>query len=115
MKNSREKWVGLIRVVQVDGVDVLGIDRGAFATTIAWCDSELMFRSIVESALAENGLRLVGLKDVDPCEERLRESTVPEDFMAAMAEVGPESPVVFLDFHTYPLHEDGSEEDVIGD
>ncbi|WP_010586466.1 hypothetical protein [Schlesneria paludicola] len=105
MKSTRTKWVGLVQVEQDDGIEILGIGRAAFVTTIAWCASELMFRSVVETALAATGLRLVDVEEVETCETRLRENSVPDAFIAAMSEVGAENPVVFLDFRTYPLNE----------
>jgi len=100
-----EKWVGLVEVRQFNGVKVLGENRGAHVTTLVFCSGKESYDLIVENALTENGLGLVMSEDVETCEERLRNFDACDEFKKAMDQVSKYNPVVFMDFHTFPLDE----------
>lgn len=98
------KWVGLVQVIQNDGVyHVLGENRGAHATVLAWCEDEADFDVVVANALTKDGLQLVDTEDVETCEERLHEFETDRKFRDAVAKLSESNPVVYMDFHTFPI------------
>ena len=104
-KKSHTKWVGLLEVSQAKGVETLGVDRGAHVTVVAWCSCESDYREKVSEALMSNGLCLELAEEIETCEVRLCKFTVSSDFMNTMNNVGPENPVEFMEFHTFPIGE----------
>ncbi len=100
---AANKWVGLVEVEQEDGVTLLGAGRGACVTTIAWCNNETEFEERVRAGLAELGLRWIEAEDVESCSDRLANFEVPDQFIDHLHAVGPELPVSFMDFHSFPI------------
>jgi len=105
-ENNFGKWVGLVEVSQKEGAAILGIDRGAHVTIIAWCRSEIEFRSTIQASLTELELEFVDAEEIETCDKRMREYSVSDEFVSRMSDVGPEIPVVFMEFHTFPLNEE---------
>lgn len=100
---SPSKWVGLIEVSQAKGVELLGVDRGAHVTALAWCIDESDYREKVSEVLLSDGLCLELAEEIETCDERLCKFDVSPDFIATMNQVGPENLVAFMEFHTFPI------------
>lgn len=96
------KWAGLVEVSQNPGVEILGIGRCAHVTVIAWCTCHDTFRTLVSNVLAENGLRVESMEEVEPCDDRAKKFRLPAAFVSSMEIVGPNHLVEFLEFHTFP-------------
>jgi len=99
------KWVGLVEVRQQDGVDLLGNNKGAHVTVVAWCEDETGYESVVGRALSDDGLEVIATEEVERCEHRYGTYEVDDRFRDAVDQVNPTNPVVFMDFHTFPLEE----------
>ena len=105
-QDLRNKWVGLIEVKQLDGVKMLGENRGAHVTAIAWCKDKADYEVMVENALADNGLKLIESEEIESIEERIKNYDVDDEFVDAVGQVSQQNPVVFMSFHTFPLDDD---------
>ena len=102
-KGLCKKWVGLVEVQQLEGVNWLGENRGAHVTVIAWCENESDYETVVECALNTDGLKMISTEKVEEYEEEFRNLEADESFIEAVAKVNPQNPVEFLTFHTFPL------------
>jgi hypothetical protein len=103
--NPSNKWIGLVEVVQKPGISILGVDRGAHVVVIAWCAGEGEYAETVNVAMDDADLVVLSLEDVETCRQRADRCDLSAELLAAMDEVTSSTPVVFMDFHTFPIGE----------
>lgn len=101
--NPANKWVGLVEVVQKPGISILGLNRGAHVIVIAWCTGEGEYAKTVDQAMDDADLVVLSLEDVETCGQRADRCQLSKELLAAMDEVTSSTPVVFMDFHTFPI------------
>lgn len=92
-----------MEVVQKPGISILGVDRGAHVVVIAWCAGEGEYAQTVHEAMDDADLVVFSLEDVETCGQRAERCELSAQLLAAMDEVTSSTPVVFMDFHTFPI------------
>lgn len=92
-----------MEVVQKPGISILGVGRGAHVVVIAWCAGEGEYRKMVNAAMDNADLVVLSLENVEKCVQRADRCELSAELLAAMDEVTSSTPVVFMDFHTFPI------------
>jgi hypothetical protein len=96
-----ELWIGLAKVVQPSGIDILGDADGAYTNAIAIADSRANFRSQVKEALAELGLRLARLENAETYKARSARSSIDAELTELAKETAKSGRVGFGTFHAF--------------
>jgi hypothetical protein len=99
--SKNELWIGLAKVEQSSGNDVLGDADGAYTNAIAVADSRIGFRAKVKEALAELELRLVRLENAETLKDRLSKHSIDPELSDVAEEVIKTRRVGFGTFHAF--------------
>jgi hypothetical protein len=78
------------------------VERGAHVVVVAWCAGEREYAKMVTAAMHVADLVVLSVEDVETCGQRADRCGLSAELLAAMDEVTSSTPVVFMDFHTFP-------------
>lgn len=78
------------------------MERGAHVV-VAWCAGEREYAKMVNAAMHDADLVVLSVEDVETCGQRADRCELSAELLAAMDEVTSSTPVVFMDFHTFPI------------
>lgn len=101
MASGKTTWIGLIEVVPREGSKFLGSAEGAFVNVAALASNASDYKVIVERALSELGLDLVGVEDAEPLSSRLKKWTVDDEIKDMAETVKRIGSVAFGTFDTF--------------
>ena len=98
---ERELWIGRLEVRPVSTNSPLAGRAGAFVQTIVYARDAEEFELQASATLAELGMEITRIEELDPLDERRRNGTISRDLEILASEVSETNPVAFDDFHAY--------------
>jgi hypothetical protein len=106
---NKQIWVGMAEVTPLEGCTALGGSKGAYVNVMAWAESDVQFRTVLERNMGQLKLALADVRDAEPWEVRSSSPELPQE-MFDMAQAIAEDPskVSFGVFHAWLKDEPGT-------
>jgi hypothetical protein len=101
MNTQIKIWIGLAKVSNIPGQNLLNGAKGAYVNILAMASSSSDFKDKVKKSVIDLGLNLLHIEDVELFSERSKNYEITESIKNLAKEVSETKELRFGNFHTF--------------